>query len=72
MQSVDVSHQMAMPFHPQGNSRVEGMVKVVENLITAFCKIYGKWDMNIPLLTLAYRTTVHKVTSFTPSFVISG
>ena len=52
---LDVSHKMSTPFHPQGNSRVECMVKVVGNLISAFCQTYTQWDKNLPLLTLAYR-----------------
>ena len=69
---LDVSHKMSTPFHPQGNSRVERMVKVVGNLISAFCETYKEWDKNLPLLTFAYRSTVHEVTGFTPNFVMTG
>jgi transposase InsO family protein len=69
---LDVNHKMSTPFHPQGNSRVERMVKVVGNLIAAFCQTYTQWDKNLPLLTLAYRSTVHEVTGFTPNFVMTG
>ena len=69
---LDVSHKMSTPFHPQGNSRVERMVKVVGNLISVFCETYKEWDKNLPLLTFAYRSTVHEVTGFTPNFVMTG
>jgi transposase InsO family protein len=69
---LDVDHKMSTPFHPQGNSRVERMVKVVGNLIALFCQTYKTWDKNLPLLTLAYRSTVHEVTGFTPNFVMTG
>ena len=69
---LDVKHKMSTPFHPQGNSRVERMVKVIGNLIAAFCQTYREWDKNLPLLTLAYRSTVHEVTGFTPNFVMTG
>ena len=69
---LEVEHKMSTPFHPQGNSRVERMVKVVGNLISVFCRDYDEWDRNLPLLTLAYRSTVHEVTGFTPNYVMTG
>jgi len=69
---LEVSHKTSTPFHPQGNSRVERMVKVVGNLISTFCRNYDKWDRNLPLLTLAYRSSVHEVTGYTPNFVMMG
>jgi len=48
------------------------MVKVVGNLIAAFCQDYKQWDRHLPLLTLAYRCTIHEVTGFTPNFVMIG
>ena len=69
---LDMKHKMSTAFHPQGNLRVEHMVKVVGNLITVFCQTYQEWDRNLPLLTLAYRSTVHEVTGFTPKFINTG
>ena len=48
------------------------MVKVVGNLISAFCETYKEWDKNLPLLNFAYRSTVHEVTGFIPNFVMTG
>ena len=48
------------------------MVKVVGNLISTFCQTYREWDKNLALLTLAYRSTVHDVTGFTPNFIMTG
>ena len=69
---LDVDHKMSTPFHYQGNSRVERMVKVVGNLIATFCQSYREWDKNLPLLTLAYRSNTHEVTGYTPNFVMTG
>ena len=69
---LDVDRKMFTSFHPQGNSSVEHMVKVVGNLIFAYCQVYKEWDKNLPLLTLAYRTTIHEVTGFMPNYVIRG
>ena len=69
---LDVDHNISTPFHPQGNSRVKRMVKVVGNLIATFCQSYREWDKNLPLLTLAYRSNTHEVTGYTLNFVMTG
>ena len=63
---------MSTPFHPQGNAKCERMVKVVGNLISAFCTAYESWDKHLPVLTMAYRATVHDVTGFTPNMIMTG
>jgi hypothetical protein len=69
---LEVDHRMSTAFHPQGNSRVERMVKVVGNLLSSYCNSQRHWDENLPLLTLAYRSTVHEVTGYTPNYVMMG
>ena len=69
---LDKDHKMSIPFHPQGNSRVHRMVKVVGNLIAFFCQTNREWDKSLLLLTLACWSTVHEVTGFTPSYVMTG
>ena len=48
---LDVEHKLSTAFHPQGNSRVEHLVKVLGNLIAVFSQTYREWDRNLPLLT---------------------
>ena len=48
------------------------MVKVVGNLIATFCQSYREWEKNLPFFTLAYRSSSHKVTGYTPIFAITG
>ena len=48
------------------------MVKVVGKLIAAFCQSNREWDKNLPLLTLAYRSSTHEITGYTPNFVMTG
>ena len=38
-QLLDMERKMSTPFHLQGNSRVERMVKVVRNLIVSFARL---------------------------------
>ena len=67
-----IEHKTSTAFHPQGNSRAERMVKVVSNLLSCFCTSQREWDKELPLLTLAYRSTVHEVTGYTPNYLMLG
>lgn len=69
---MELEHKTSTAFHPQGNSRVERMVKVVVNLMAAYCNDQKDWDTNLPLLTLAYRSTIHEVTGYTPNYLMLG
>ena len=69
---LGVEHRTSTAFHPQGNSRAERMVKVVGNLLSAFCTSQKTWDDNLPLMTLAYRSTLHEVTGFSPNYMTFG
>ena len=48
------------------------MVKVVTNLMASFCHTQKEWDVNLPLLTLAYRSTIHEVTGYSPNYLMLG
>ena len=69
---LDMEHKMSTAFHPQGKSSVERTEKVIGNLMAIFCPTYREWDRNLPLLSLAYRSTVHEVRGFTPNFILTG
>jgi hypothetical protein len=69
---LDMQHKVSTPFHPQGNSRVERMVKVVSNLVNCFCRSQSNWDDRLPLLSLAYRSTIHEVTGYSPNYLMLG
>jgi len=69
---LGAEHRTSTAYHPQGNSNAERMVKVVRNLINAYCQDQTHWDEKLPLLTLAYRSAVHEVTGYTPNYLTFG
>jgi hypothetical protein len=68
-----VHHQKNTPYHPQANETVEAFKKILE---TTLMKIYSvnrdDWDLRVPAVLWAYRTTCKKLTIQTPFKLVYG
>jgi hypothetical protein len=72
-EELEVHHQKSTPYHPQENGTVEAFNKILEIALT---KIYGvnkdDWDLRVPTVLWAYRTTCTKLTMKTPFNLVYG
>nr|CAH8829254.1 unnamed protein product [Trichobilharzia regenti] len=62
------------PYHPQGNGLVERTNRTIKHLLRAFLHNAPEntWDDVLPQCLLAYRSSVHSSTGFSPALLLFG
>ena len=62
-----VFHQKSTPYHPQANGTVDSFNKIIQHAFTKVCNINrDDWDLRIPTVLCAYKTTCKKLTWHAP------
>ena len=57
-------------YHPASNGLIERFNRTLARMIRSFAVKNTDWDLHLPLLTAAYRSTVHPATGFTPNMLM--
>ena len=73
VEEFQVHHQKSTPYDPQANGTVESFNKILEHALTKVCNANRDgWDLRIPAVLWAYRTTCNKMTRHTPFRLVYG
>ena len=72
-QNLGITQTRTSAYHPQGNAQVEQFNCTLEAMLAKTISDNQKdWDLHIPRLMFAYRTTIHESTGYTPFHVTFG
>ncbi len=70
---LQITKSRSTPYHPAANGLVERMNLTLARMIRSFIdRNQQDWDLYLPLLTAAYRSTIHPSTGYIPNMMMLG
>ncbi|CAG8586083.1 16499_t:CDS:2, partial [Gigaspora rosea] len=72
LEKFQIRHLKSTLYHPQTNGLVERFNKMLCEAIAKSIKYITEWNLVIPAILFAYRTSKHSVTKFTPFYLMHG
>ena len=73
LKKLEIDKTRTNAFHPQSNSVIERMNRSLLNML-AKCidEDQTNWSVKLPYVLMAYRSSVHESTGFTPHYLVFG
>ena len=69
----EIDKTRTTPYHPRSDGMVERFNRTIQQMLRAFVNDRrSDWDEHLPYLCMAYRSTEHASTGFTPNMLMLG
>jgi len=70
---LDIDKVRTSAFRPSSNGQIERINRTILDMLSKYVSVNQRdWDQYLPLLLLAYRSSVHESTNFTPHMMMFG
>ena len=70
---LEINQTKSSSYHPSANGICERYNQTLLNMITTYVnEEQTNWDVYLPLVTSAYRSSVHETTGYTPNYLMFG
>lgn len=71
--NVGIRKIYSSPYYPQGNSVVESYMRTLKKGLSSLVSEDGRdWDLYLSAVALAHNSTPHRVTGYSPFFLVNG
>lgn len=72
-QGLHIKKTRSTPYHPQSDGIMERFNKTLVTMLSAYVNDHhSDWDEHLPYVMMAYRTSLHETTGFTPNQLMLG
>ena len=70
---LDISKTRTSAYHPQSDGMVERFNRTLASMLSLFGKDHQRdWDVHVPMVMMAYRSTIQETTSVSPNKMMMG
>ena len=70
---LEIRKTHSTAFHPVGNGKADKCIQTLKTLLKARAQSSkDEWDKDIPLCLMAYRSSIHQSTGYTPHYLLFG
>ena len=70
---LDISKTRTSAYHPQSDGMVERFNRTLGNMLSLFVKDHQRdWDVHVPMVMIAYCSTIQETTSVSPNKMMMG
>ena len=72
-EKLGIQKTRTTPYHPESDGMVERFMRTLKDIVAKYVDEEGlQWDINLKAYSMAYNSSVHSTTGFSPYFLVHG